>query len=279
MKIPKYYIRNMESNNLNYSYKYQELSSNYSKDYRGNYSFDINTKDKYTSDFITIETDLDNPVNETIEKVYGHSYTKNQLIGTLTESMTTHGLTITNNNDGSITLNGTTDSNITGYYVAVRGANPNFYNLAGHTLLLKCCPKGGGENKYNAHILVGDGADWSYGQPYDYGDGAIFQAKKTNGENSYVYGVRLFIYANQTFNNEVIRPKLVDLTLLDKSLANLTGLTPEMVLKKYPNILNWDYDLGTNVDAEDFDYESTGINFFDEITELGRIDGYNEPIP
>lgn len=62
-----------------------------------------------------------------------------------------------------------------------------------------------------------------------------------------------------------------DLTQLDQDLANTANLTPKMVLKAYPDILSWDYDTGTMVDAEDFEYSSSGINQWDEEWEVGRI--------
>lgn len=111
---------------------------------------------------------------------------------TLPKTTTLNGITFTNNEDGTIVVNGTA----TAVAYIVLGTfifDDNFYALSG-------CPKGGGNDKYSIYIT--NTADWR-NIAQDFGEGAVFNnvAGKT-GE------VRLRIASGVTVNNLIFRPQL-----------------------------------------------------------------------
>ena len=109
-------------------------------------------------------------------------------------SMTKNGITCTNNDDGTFTLNGTATSRLT--YVCELVVN----NFIGHKLLLQGCPTGGSTSAYCLHDSI-----WKL---VDVGNGNVYYAKNTDVN----FQIVIDIFAGTVCNNLVFKPQLFDLT-------------------------------------------------------------------
>lgn len=123
----------------------------------------------------------------------GMSYKVNQLLNknSFMSTHTINGITFTNNEDGSITVNGTAEAQVTENVLWTSGYQ------SGHKYLLKGCPANGATNKYYM-FLAGGGAN-------DIGDGAIFE--RTAGAN-----LQIHIENGTTVSNLKFIPQMFDLT-------------------------------------------------------------------
>ena len=121
------------------------------------------------------------------------------------------GITLTANNNGSVTVNGTATDNINNIYICGYWNNPEFAKI-GHKYFMITGLKD--TEGVLADLLVGSGAEWAYGYPVDMGDGCIVEAKTTSETPTTIYGIRLRINEGANFNNKTIYPMLIDLTEL-----------------------------------------------------------------
>ena len=141
------------------------------------------------------------------------AYKVNQLINKshFPSTTTTNGITFTNNNDGTITCNGTATANAIYYLNSSRIPTVN-----GHKYLLKGCASGGGGELYyiNTSPLI------------DYGAGSI-ATMTADSVSSFI-----LIRPNVTVTNLVFKPQLVDLT--DLYGAGNEPTTVEQFLTDYP---------------------------------------------
>lgn len=132
-----------------------------------------------------------------VDKVGGKSVVWNQLVdkNLIPSTRTEHGLTFTNNGDGSVTVNGTAES--TTHF----SFNPNITYFAGHKYLLLGCPSGGSKSTYRIRS-VGGGLD-------DYGNGSINTAIEVWNTASLML---ITVFSGAVVNNLVFKPQTFDLT-------------------------------------------------------------------
>ena len=171
-----------------------------------------------------------------IESIHGKTVRWNQLAEyTGTQSTTINGVTITDNNDGSFTLNGTATEQV----VFNVGTRKPF--AVGHKELVKGCPAGGSITTFRLKDEYGTGADL--------GSGLI--ETRTND-----YAIPQIAIANgYTCDNLVFRPQLFDLTLMfgagnePSTVAEFEQMYPESY---YP------YDAGSLLPVRMTGVESVG---------------------
>lgn len=122
---------------------------------------------------------------------------KNLLNPTL-QTTTQHGVTFTNNGDGTYTLNGTTTAKI---YLSVGAISTVINN--GKTFKLTGCPVGGSTSTYMVSITDTVNPE---SVATDYGTGAIKTIKKfDNKDVTYIF---IIIESGVTLNNVVFKPML-----------------------------------------------------------------------
>lgn len=109
-------------------------------------------------------------------------------------TQTKAGVTVTNNNDGTLTISGTS----TAFTYINFGLYPKENN--GHTLLLRGADSSASVDRYFLELLNQNNAN-------DYGNGVIL---KTNALNPTVWGI--VFKNNVTFNNIILKPQIFDLT-------------------------------------------------------------------
>lgn len=105
-------------------------------------------------------------------------------------TQTITGVTFTNNNDGTITVNGTATANSTynlGYSIPVE---------TNRKYILSGCPSGGGSNVFGMYYYD------TVTSAYDYGDGVTFTPKGTTLQ------VYIRVFNGQTVDDLVFKPKL-----------------------------------------------------------------------
>lgn len=135
------------------------------------------------------------------DEIHGGTIAWNQLHPISTRATATSSdVTFTNNNDGSITANGTATA-------TALWASVSFVSLLinGHKYLLVGCPSGGGGDKYQLSMRANNG---STVLANDMGSGVMYSA--TSGLTNIVFYLR--IVSGVTVNNIVYRPQLFDLT-------------------------------------------------------------------
>lgn len=124
--------------------------------------------------------------------------TTTNMINPTLGSTVVNGITITNNSDGTYTLNGTAGSG--GAYITISN-NINVEN--GKILRLVGCPIGGRNNNKSNYILyVANATSVSGGPAYDYGDGV--NVKFSSATSS----VRILVTEGTVCNNLVFKPML-----------------------------------------------------------------------
>ena len=116
-------------------------------------------------------------------------------------TQTINGVTFTNNDDGTITVNGTTA--VTAQIELLR-----FNSTVNHIYLCIGCPSGGGYSRYRLEAAIYDNSNiWKTGFS-DIGNGGISSKLE---EDRYI-AIRVQIYGGYTANNLVFKPQLFDLT-------------------------------------------------------------------
>lgn len=126
-----------------------------------------------------------------IIKLYGNGCVVNQLISPAIATQTLNGLTLTNNDDGSLTISGTATAD-TNFYIG--GATIQ----ANHVYLLFGCASGGSSSTYALYCT---------GNMEDIGLGKIY--KFTSAQTP---SLRITIKNGTTINNLVFKPQLIDLS-------------------------------------------------------------------
>ncbi len=144
-------------------------------------------------------------------------------------SLTRNGITFTNNNDGTVTANGTATANAD---FGLFGSEYNYTEklLDGKYLILGC-PSNGGENSYKIYI------QGNYESSYtptatDTGSGA-FMNYSSNSYPNRKFGCWIRISSGYTVNNLIFKPQLFNLTTMYG--AGHEPTTVEQFRVKYPN--------------------------------------------
>ena len=140
----------------------------------------------------------------------------------------------------------------------------------GHKFLLFGCPLGGSLSTYFIDPLVGNNADYAYGQPKDTGNGVIFDAKDSNGNDTFVYGIRVYINNGVTVNADFCA-YLIDLTQwFNGDIPQDLLDHPENFFRYYQGSLA--YNEGTLVNANARYIKCIGRQQWDEDWEVGYIE-------
>lgn len=188
----------------------------------------------------------------------GNVVVANQLIPN-TQSSTTIGgeITVTNNGDGTYTLNGTATADRT---YSLGGVS----NIVGHILFF------GVSTNNITGVYIRD--QWTYSSASAY---AISTSEFTYG-TAWV----ILIKAGTTCNNVTVRPLVIDLTLMHGNNAWIPAdllSHPENFFRYYQGSLA--YDTGSFVHANGRYIVTTGRSIWDEQWELGEIDADGNNIP
>lgn len=144
-------------------------------------------------------------------------------------SLTRSGITFTNNNDGTVTANGTATANVD---FGLFGSEYNYTEklLDGKYLILGC-PSNGGENSCRIYIQGNYGSSYSP-TATDTGSGA-FMNHSSNSYPNRKFGCWITIISGYTANNLIFKPQLYNLTAMFGA-----GHEPSTVAEfraKYPN--------------------------------------------
>ena len=163
--------------------------------------------------------ELETPANGGYLPMYKGRYKVSDICQVLDKSkyqktLTTNGVTFTNNGDGTITVNGTATADTS--FMQTSAIN----NEGGHKLLFIGCPNGGSNNTYS--ICYGGGYK-------EFGNGLIITPTATE---RFVY---ITIYNGTTVNNLTFKPQLFDLT--EMYGAGNEPTTVEEFREKFPNEL------------------------------------------
>lgn len=118
-------------------------------------------------------------------------YQRKNLLKNTAASRTINGVTLTVNEDGSVTLNGTAAATV--FFEIRKG----MLLETGREYILSGCPVGGSTSSYA--LLIEDS---SQGRTWDFGEGIKLTAASTN------YDVKIRINANYTAENLTFRPML-----------------------------------------------------------------------
>ena len=118
-------------------------------------------------------------------------YQRKNLLKNTAASRTINGVTLTVNEDGSVTLNGTATATV--FFEIRKG----MLLETGREYILSGCPVGGSTSSYA--LLIEDS---SQGRTWDFGEGIKFTATSTN------YDVKIRINVNYTAENLTFRPML-----------------------------------------------------------------------
>lgn len=176
--------------------------------------------------------------------LYGKCVAWNQLVNIATNSQTQtiNGVTITDNRDGSYTINGTATAEITA------SLGSPFQGIANHVYLLKGCPSGGSASTYR--LLEG----YSY-RLGDTGNGSI-NSLLSSGNASIIVNIK----SGTVCNNLVFWPQFFDLTLSYGSGNEPT--TVAQFVENYPEI-HYPFDAGSIKGSAVTKIISKGKNLFD----------------
>lgn len=154
---------------------------------------------------------------------------------------TVSGITITNNGDGSYTLNGTASADIVEYLTGT-------LNFNGHTIVFG--------------LVQGSATGLLMRDQYSYASTASVALKASTSSCAFA-----FVIANGTaLNNARVFPIITDITIYFGSdpSVNVSTLTIADIQQKYPQLLEpRDYDTGSLVDTTDSAVEAAGFNLWD----------------
>lgn len=217
-----------------------------SSEVKGDFIFKADTNvDISTYDFTGVQLEKGSTATS-YEPYQGKDYEinlgKNLLQYSNFSNRTENGITITNNNDGTFTVNGTATAN-----VSLAIDPDNFMPMKG-TWRITGCPSGGSSSTYMLSAYVGY---WGEGSPnIDIGNGTSI----TYTGN---VKVRFYIKSGTTCNNLLFKPMLTyDLNATYEDFSPY--FTPIELCK-----------IG---DYQDFIRKGTGKNLFDGIFEIGGYD-------
>lgn len=160
---------------------------------------------------------------------------------------TIHGITFTNNGDGTVTVNGTATA-ITAYTSSVSSV------ILGHKYLLIGCPPGGSFGigyTHSIHQTNSDGVKFYWA---DDGAGKIFTS--VEGYGLWVLAVYL---TEPTVDNKVFKPQLFDLTAMNRE--DIT--TVEQFKAEFPDL--YPYENGNIYPAK-----ISGVKFYEKQDKSGE---------
>ncbi len=156
----------------------------------------------------TLETDLTKKgtaSSNEVDEVRGQIHTN--LLNPTLETTTVNGVTCTNNNDGTFTLNGTATNDQTFFRVTPWGGdnyNSEIELETGKTYKVVGCPNGGGSSTYRVTITRSSRDNVGrLAVAHDYGDGKTFVA-----EEGYRYECYIHPSINTPINNLLFKPML-----------------------------------------------------------------------
>lgn len=203
------------------------------------------------------------------DKIVGGTVAWNQQLK-LDKVNNSNGITASLNNDGSITINGTSTSNA---YILIDSRN-SFKLDENHKYLYKGCPSGGSGTRY----FLGD--TWN-NMGRDYGSGTIFTA--TSG----TFQPRIVVIEGNTVSNLTFKPSLFDLTQMFGSTItdyiysleqSQAGAGVAWFKKLFPNDY-YAYNAGELLSVEGLQsHDTVGFNQWDEEWEVGSYGSDGLPI-
>ena len=165
---------------------------------------------------------------------------------TFPATRTSHGITFTNNGDGTITVNGTATE------VAAYVSSTNLSMVLGHKYLLVGCPSGGSFTVGYTHSIHQIDSNGKKEYWADDGEGKIFTSVETSG-----LWVLAVYTGNPTVNNKLFKPNLFDLTAMGRE--DIT--TAEQFKAEFPDL--YPYENGNIYPAKISGVKFTGRNLLD----------------
>lgn len=147
------------------------------------------------------------------DEIVGASVGWNQLCKSNNDTTEINGITITNNGDGSFSVNGTATAEVR-FYI---DKNPlSTLAIGSHKAVLLGCPQGGSLSTYFLAYLNGGGGLMDYANSADIGSGKVL----TVHNSGFQTGV-IVIKNGTTVNNLKFKPQFVDLTqMLGTTIAD-----------------------------------------------------------
>lgn len=143
-------------------------------------------------------------------------------------TQTINGITFTNNEDGTITANGTASANSQLDLVSHSGETISFSGLDVYSkLMYSGCPEGGSNSTYGIQNT------WVSNDFTDNGNGGITNTTSTKYDGYYRFGYAIVIRQGYTANNLVFKPMCINLTEMYGA-----GHEPSTVVEfrqKFPN--------------------------------------------
>ena len=185
----------------------------------------------------------------------GNTVAWNQLVPiSAVETTTSHGITFTNNGDGSFSVSGTADDN------AYRFTNDNINLIANHKYLLKGNTGNGSATTF--FLCAYYNADF---RDKDIGNGVVIQPSANT-----TIRIAIRVLNGTAISGSVkIIPQLVDLTILGKEYDSALSFNRDYPLPYYS------YNAGELKSASSGKLITIGCNAFDGVLESGGISGAN----
>ena len=172
---------------------------------------------------------------EVVKNTLGYTVGKN-LLKPVGKSWTNQDVQLTQNDDGSVTLNGTA----TGYGSFII-AEASTISLPYGEYILSGCPEGGSASTYDMCVWVND----NYNKFYDYGDGVNF----TLDSDNHIYRIYIDVIKGQTYDNLTFYPMI--------RKAHITDDTYEPYKEDVDTRLN-DVDTRLNTVESDLEWKLYG---------------------
>ena len=144
------------------------------------------------------------------DMIVGGTVAWNQLVNPIANGGTFNGITVTKNNDGSYTFNGTATSELRFYYGVENHSIPASIDAIGtHKYFMCGCPSGGSLSTYFVAYANGSGGLMDYSNSVDIGSGKIGSIHTSGMRRS---GVAFVIKNGVTVNNLKVGINFIDLT-------------------------------------------------------------------
>ena len=206
------------------------------------------------------------------DTIVGGTVAFNQLVEiTATEPATTNGVTVTNNGDGSITINGTASADTSFRIDQPNWADGNFKTYYAHKYFIAI-------NTENIYYGVMQNSTWAT-QIVLSADKARIVAPATTREDCFIL---IRVLSGSSFSNVKIVPQLFDLTqMFGPAIADyiysLEQATAGAGVAFFRNLFPkpyYDYNAGELMSVKPEAHKMVGFNQWDEKWEVGMIDAY-----